>query len=192
MFCKVCKATRETTSAGTCSSCGSSGVLHEYAAPGGVLRPDDFDEARPSPAQLKTTWLSKDAGEANKPYVRTTSTADEWEYVWPDASGHGNDGVRKLRPADVARIMAERDEFHAKLFGIAKPAPTKGYRFDVGKEVAKRSNPGKPEWPQSLRVNISRREAIDVMRTLLNQMTRDDEPIGVTLFGELAEASDDS
>lgn len=59
----------------------------------------------------------------------------------------------------------------------------KVYRFDVGQQVASPST--KPAWRDMVRVNISRREGIEVMRTLLNQMTREDEPIGVTLFGEL-------
>lgn len=120
MFCKVCKATRETTSTGTCSSCGSSSFLHEVAA-------------------------------------------NLFESVPPGSWG-------------TAALLTK----HPKL-----------YRFDVGKEVAKRSNPGKPEWSHSVRMNISRREAIDVMRTLLGQMTREDEPIGVTLFGELAEENEE-
>src|ERR1044071_3756859 len=128
-------------------------------------------------------WLTHQGGPGTQPHVRTTATANEWEYVWPDASGGGNDAVRKIRPEDVANLFNERDQLATKvreletervLERLAEKQPlAKLYRFDVDKQVAKRSNPGKPEWSQTLRVNISRREAIDVMRKLLNQMTRE-------------------
>jgi hypothetical protein len=66
-----------------------------------------------------------------------------------------------------------------------QPATMQVYRFDVGKKPPTLTK-ARP-YSHLVRVNISRRDAIDVMRTMLNQMTRADEPIGVTLFGELAE-----
>lgn len=62
------------------------------------------------------------------------------------------------------------------------------YRFDVGKRLAAGAPRGKVAYSHAVRVNFSRRDAIDIMRQLLAQMGHDDgEPLGVTLFGDLAE-----
>jgi hypothetical protein len=66
------------------------------------------------------------------------------------------------------------------------------YRFDVGKQLPPDAS-SEFAYSHAVRVNISRREAIDVMRQLLAQIEvegEDADPIiGVTLFGELAEGS---
>jgi hypothetical protein len=71
-----------------------------------------------------TMWLAPNV-EGAKPYVRATSTANVWEFVWPDASGNGNDAVMPLRPEDVAEAIAERDRLAARvqvLEGLARRA----------------------------------------------------------------------
>jgi hypothetical protein len=64
-------------------------------------------------------WLTRLEGKP-KPYVRGTSTADIWEFVWPDVSGNGNDAVRKLTPADVAEIIADRDRLALRVHELEK------------------------------------------------------------------------
>lgn len=83
-----------------------------------MLKGKRMDETKKAYADAvrMSTWLAPNV-EGAKPYVRTTSTADVWEFVWPDATGNGHDAVRQLRPADVADIIDERDQLLAKAVG---------------------------------------------------------------------------
>jgi len=61
--------------------------------------------------------------------------------------------------------------------------------FNVGMQVphALWERPGKPEWPDQLRVVLTQRAALGIIERLAAAMTSGDPLVSFDLFGELSE-----
>ena len=71
--------------------------------------------------------------------------------------------------------------------------PVKLHAFANRAQVppAMAARPGKPEWPDMLRIGMKRGHALDMIGELAASLRGGDDEVFVTLFGELAEYVED-